>query len=73
MTGKPEFSREELEAAQKAHASSIRKIEKARETLLKKDPPPKPQLTLATRNLAALRLSIALIERELAGLEDEQS
>lgn len=61
-----EFTRAELEAAQKAIASSLRKIEKARETLAQRDPPPKAQLTLATRNLAALRLSMALIERELA-------
>ena len=59
-----EFSKEELEAAQKAISSSIRQIEKAYETLSQKQPPPKPQLTLATRNLQALRLSLALITRE---------
>jgi len=59
------FSKAELEAAQKAISSSMRKIEKAQETLLKKQPPPKAQLTLAARNLDALRLSLSLIMREL--------
>ena len=60
-----EYSKAELEAAHKAISSSIRKIEKARETLSKKQSPPKAQLTLASRNLDALRLSLALIAREL--------
>ena len=60
-----EYSKAELEAAHKAISSSIRKIEKARETLSKKQPPPKAQLTPASRNLDALRLSLALITREL--------
>jgi len=60
-----EFSKTELEAAHKAISSSIRKIEKAQETLSKKQPPPKSQLTLATRNLDALRLALALITREM--------
>lgn len=64
-----EFSKAELEEAKKALSSSIRKIEKARETLSKKDPLPKSQLTLAERNLKALRLSVALIEREMGQLK----
>ena len=64
-----QYTKEELEAAQKAIASSIRKIEKVRETLSKKQPPPKAQLTLASRNLDALRLAISLIRRELECME----
>ena len=60
-----EYSKEELEAAHKAISSSIRKIEKVKETLSKKQPAPKAQLTLASRNLAALRLALSLIMREL--------
>lgn len=67
-----EFSKTELEEAQKAISSSIRKIEKVRETLLKKQPQPKAQLTLAARNLHALRLAAALIARELAGDGQDQ-
>ena len=59
------FSKAELEAAHKAVSSSIRKIEKAQESLSKKQPPPKSQLTLAARNLDALRLALSLISREL--------
>ncbi|MCL2677558.1 MAG: hypothetical protein FWE85_00720 [Clostridiales bacterium] len=60
-----EYSKEELAAAYKAISSSIRKIEKARETLAMKQPPPKAQLTLASRNLDALRLALSLINREI--------
>jgi len=60
-----EFSKPELEAARKTILSSIRKIEKAYETLSKKQPPPKSQLTLATQNLNALRLASTLILREI--------
>ena len=60
-----EHTKTELEAALKAISSSIRKIEKVQETLLKKQPPPKAQLTLAERNLNALRLGVSLIMREL--------
>lgn len=59
------FNISELEAAKKAISSSVRKIEKVRETLLQKEPQPKPQLTLAERNLAAFRLALELIGREL--------
>ncbi len=61
-----EFSKEELEGAHKAISSSIRKIEKVRVTLSQKEPLPKAQLTLASRNLNAFRLAIALIELELS-------
>ena len=64
-----QYTKEELEAAQKAITSSIRKIEKVRETLSKKQQPPKAQLTLVSRNLDALRLAISLIQRELENIE----
>ncbi len=68
-----EFSREELEAARKAISSSLRKIEKAKITLSEKQPQPKSQLTLATRNLASLRLALTLIERELENAANGQN
>jgi len=61
-----EFSKAELEDAQKAIAPSIRKIEKAKETLAKKAPLPKAQLTLAARNLKALEIAMSLIMQELS-------
>ena len=61
-----DFSVDELEAARKALTSSYRKIDKVRATLLQKQPPPKSQVTLATRNLEALRIALSLIEDELA-------
>ncbi|MCL2031672.1 MAG: hypothetical protein FWG96_00100 [Methanomassiliicoccaceae archaeon] len=60
-----EYTKAELEAAVRSISSSIRKIEKAHDTLSKKHPLPKAQLTLARRNLDALRLALSLIEREL--------
>ncbi len=54
-------------------ASSLRKIEKARATLLQKQPPPKSQLTLARRNLAALRVALALIERKMGDKAEIES
>ena len=68
-----DFSKTELEAAQKAISSSVRKIEKVRETLSKKQPPPKAQLTLASRNLDAFRLALALIAREIITLESGET
>ena len=65
------FSKAELEAAHKAISSSIRKIERAHETLSKKQPHPKSQLTLASRNLDALRLALTLIQRELDNHEHD--
>ena len=58
------YMQEELEAARKAISSSIRKIEKAQVSLSQKQPPQKAQLTLASRNLNALRLALSLITRE---------
>lgn len=63
----PEYTKAELAAAHKALSSSVRKIEAAQKTLQQKQPPPKPQLTLAARNLHALRLALDLITRELEG------
>ena len=57
----------ELENAKGAIQSSVRKIEKVLETLSKKDPPPKAQITLAKRNIKALRLALDLIEKEMCG------
>lgn len=64
------YTKEELESAKKAISSTIRKLERVYETLSAKDPAPKPQLTLAKRNLSAQRIAMALIERELLGCED---
>ena len=60
-----DYTKVELEDAKGALQSSVRKIEKVLETLSKKDPPPKAQITLVKRNLKALRLSMDLIDREL--------
>ena len=59
------YSEAELLDARAALQSSVRKIEKVLVTLSKKDPPPKAQITLADRNLRALRLALSLIEREM--------
>jgi hypothetical protein len=67
------YSVVELQAAHRALASSIRKIEKVRETLLGKPIPPKSQITLAERNLNALRLSVDLIMHELEHSQNEQT
>ena len=61
----PQYTQAELLDAQAALQSSLRKIEKVLVTLSKKDPPPKAQLTLADRNLRALRLALSLIEKEM--------
>jgi len=60
-----EFTKTELEEAQKAIASVISKSEKAQEKLAQQQPPSKPQLTLLDRRLRALRLAMSLIAREL--------
>jgi len=65
------YTKNELEYAKRAIQSSIRKIEKVMETMSKKDLPPKAQITLANRNIRALRLALALIERELEKSEGE--
>ena len=66
-----QYSQAELGDAKGTIQSSIRKIEKVLETLLKKDTVPKAQITLANRNIRALRLALALIERELEKPEQE--
>jgi len=60
-----EYTYDELEAAHKALTSSVHKIEKVRETLQQRKTPPKPQITLATRNLDALRIALALVSDEM--------
>jgi len=60
-----DYTKADLTDALKAIGSSIRKIEKVRKTLSQKQPPPKSQLTLASRNLKALRIAEELITREL--------
>ena len=59
------YTLSELKDAKGALESSIRKIEKVLETLSKKDPLPKSQVSLAKRNLKALRLALDLIEKEM--------
>ena len=53
------YTMSELEDANGVIQSSIRKIEKVLETLLKKDPPPKSQITLAERNFKAFRIAVS--------------
>ena len=60
-----DYSYDELEAAHKALMSSCNKIKKVRETLSQKTSPPKAQLTLATRNINALTIALALVSEEL--------
>ena len=64
------FTVDELESAHKTLQSSCRKIEKVVQTLRQKHEPPKSQLTLATRNLAALNIALSLIARELEDAPD---
>ncbi|MGS2764082.1 hypothetical protein [Sinomicrobium sp. M5D2P9] len=56
------YSKKELEEANIAIASLIRKCEKAK-TTLKENP---SQQTLLERRIAALRISMGLIEKELS-------
>jgi len=65
-----EYSTAELQDAKEAIESSIRKIEKVLVALAKKEPPPKAQITLADRNLRALRLALSLIEKETCTMAD---
>lgn len=60
-----EFTAIELEAAQKAILSTIRKAEKVKETLSQKQPLPTSQMAMASRNLKALYIASSLIERAL--------
>ena len=67
-----EITKTELEEAQKALHSLICKCEKTQETLSRKQPPCTPQLTLLSRRLAAFRLALSLITRELEGLGEQK-
>ena len=55
------YTREELLEARRAVASTLSKCEKA----FLKLPPGKPQHTLLARRIAAFRISLDLLEREL--------
>lgn len=55
------FTAEELEMARGAIASTIRKYEKARETLLAKEPPRVGQAGRIARNLEALYAASAMV------------
>ena len=54
-----------LEEARRQIASVIRKLEAARKNLTTRKPRPRPQLTLIARRMAAFRLAMSLIQREL--------
>ena len=60
-----EFTAKELEAAQKAILSTIRKNEKVKETLSQKQPPRTSQIAMVSRNLKVFYIASSLIEREL--------
>ena len=61
-----EFTREELEEARLALASTLHKCEAAQQSLLQKMPSQRsPQLTLLKRRLRALQIALALIAKEL--------
>lgn len=59
------FNEDELKAAQKAILSTIRKTEKVKETLSKKQPPGSPQLALAVRRLRVFETMSAFIAKAL--------
>ncbi|XUX00477.1 MAG: hypothetical protein TUN42_00425 [Dehalogenimonas sp.] len=63
MTRMSAFTKTELESAQKALLSAIRKSEKVQATLSQKQPPPTSQLTMVSQRLKVLRLSSSLIAR----------
>lgn len=60
-----QFTRTELEGAQKAILSTIHKCEKAQQTLSQKQSSGSPQLTSLHRSLKALNLASSFIGREL--------
>lgn len=60
-----EFTTAELEAAQKAILSTIRKSEKVQETLSQKQQPHSSQLTLLAQRLKAFYIAASLISRAL--------
>jgi len=47
-------------------------LEEAQKALSRKQPPCTPQLTLLSRRLAAFRLALSLITRELEGLGEQK-
>lgn len=61
------MTREELTEAKRQIASTVSKLEKVAVTLQAKEPAAhyKSQITLAQRRVAAFRLAIELIDREL--------
>ena len=63
---------EEREEALRAIDSTIRKNEKARETLLAKEPPRVGQAGRVERNLEALRLASALVSGGAAAYSGEE-
>ena len=60
-----EFTQLELEAAQKAVASTIHKIERVQMTLGAKQPPRTAQMKTGARRLKALYIAASLIEQEM--------
>jgi hypothetical protein len=60
------FTFTELQEAHRALLSTLRKCEK----VLENANLGQSQLTLLTRRIAALRVALALIEKEQAGLQD---
>ncbi|GAB6087159.1 hypothetical protein [Alkaliphilus crotonatoxidans] len=60
-----ELTTTELEAAQKAILSIIRKNEKAKETLSQKQPPGTSQIAMISRNLKVFYLAASLIASAL--------
>lgn len=64
------ITREALLEAQRAIASVIYKCEKAAQSLSKRSPPPKAQLTLLERRLSAMQIAMTLIEQELQRIEE---
>ncbi|APV43429.1 hypothetical protein Dform_00064 [Dehalogenimonas formicexedens] len=57
----------ELESAQKAILSAIRKSEKVQATLSLQEPSPTPQLTMVSQRLKVLQLALSLITRVGSG------
>jgi hypothetical protein len=60
-----EFTTTELEAAQEAILSQIRKNEKVKETLSQKQPPRTSQMAMVSRNLKVFYTASSLIARAL--------
>jgi hypothetical protein len=60
-----EFTTTELEAAQKAILSQIRKNEKVKETLSQKQPPRTSQMAMVSRNLKVFYIASSLVARAI--------